>query len=71
MLNRFLYDRMDAPVIDGKGIQPDPELAARNLERAREVIAKMGSKWCCFLEKDTESGRTFHQIKEQLRAGIK
>lgn len=34
--------------IDAAGIEPDPELAARNLERAKEVIRKMGSKYCCY-----------------------
>lgn len=45
-INRFVYGVMDSMVIDGTGLQPDPELSARNLERAREVIAKMGKKWC-------------------------
>lgn len=45
MLHRFLYEQADSAVIDGNGLQPDPELTARNLERAKEVIEKMGAKW--------------------------
>jgi anti-anti-sigma regulatory factor len=45
-VSRFLYDYMDSIVLDGQGVQPDPELAARNLVRAREVIKRMGEKWC-------------------------
>ena len=48
MIRSFLFDRFDPLMIDGTGIQPDPELAARNLERAKKVIAGMGSKWCCW-----------------------
>jgi hypothetical protein len=44
----FLFDRMDAPVIDGRGIDPDPELLQRNLERAKAISKQMGSKWCCW-----------------------
>jgi len=70
-LERFMFDRIDAPMIDGTGIQPDPELMQRNVERAKEVIARMGSKWCCWIDRDTDAGRKFHKIKEELRAGIK
>jgi gas vesicle protein len=66
----FLFDRMDAPMIDGTGIQPDPELMQRNLDRAKEVIARMGSKWCCWQDRDTEAGRKFHKIKDELREKI-
>jgi len=45
-MNRFLFDRQDATLLDGTGLQPDPELAARNLERAKQVIARLGPKWC-------------------------
>lgn len=55
-LENFLYDRWDAILIDGTGLQPDPELAARNLQRAREVIKQMGSKWCCYVEKRDPAG---------------
>jgi hypothetical protein len=44
--DNFLVDRMDAPVIDGQGLAPDPDLVQRNLERAKQVIAAMGQKWC-------------------------
>ena len=47
-LDSFMFDRMDAPVIDGVGIEVDPELMQRNLGRAKEVIAQMGKKWCCW-----------------------
>lgn len=47
---RFLYDAADACLIDGYGLHPDPELAARNLARARQTIARMGSRWCLFNE---------------------
>jgi hypothetical protein len=67
----FLFDRMDAPVIDGQGLTPDPELVQRNLERAKEIIRQMGPKWCCWIDKDSDAGRTFHRVKEELRARIK
>jgi len=69
-LNRFLFDRQDAVMIDGTGIHPDPELVARNAERAREIIQKMGPKWCCWQDRDTDAGRIFHRAKEALRRGI-
>ena len=50
-MNRFLFDRQDATLLDGTGLQPDPELAARNLARAKQVIARLGPKWCCFNER--------------------
>jgi hypothetical protein len=71
MFSDFMFDRMDAPVIDGRGIQPDPELMQRNLERAKEIIKTMGSRWCCWIDKDSDAGRTFHRVKEELRARIK
>jgi hypothetical protein len=69
--NNFLFDRMDAPVLDGTGLQPDPDLTQRNLERARAIIKAMGPKWCCWLDRDSDAGRQFHKIKEALRAEIK
>ena len=48
MIRSFLFDRFDPLMIDGTGIQPDPELAQRNMERAKKVIAGMGPKWCCW-----------------------
>jgi hypothetical protein len=54
MLNEFLFDRMDAPLLDGSGITPDPELVARNQERAKKVIESMGRLWCCHPEHDKE-----------------
>jgi hypothetical protein len=47
-VHRFIYERLDALVLDGTGMQPDPELAARNLVRAREAIKKMGDRWCLY-----------------------
>jgi hypothetical protein len=47
-LNRFLFDNNVPVMIDGTGLQPDPDLATRNLERAKQVIHKMGKKWCCW-----------------------
>jgi hypothetical protein len=69
--DNFLFDRMDAPVIDGTGIKPDPELMQRNLERAKALIAALGPKYCCWIDKDSDAGRTFHRVKEELRARIK
>jgi len=48
LLRQFIFDRADAALIDGYGLQPDPELAARNLERAREIIKQMGPRWVCY-----------------------
>lgn len=68
MLTRFLYEQADASLIDGRGIQPDPELAARNLERAREVIKAMGSKWCCYLpDRDAEEELFQQRMTEMQR----
>lgn len=47
-VNRFIYGVLDAPMLDGTGLQPDPELTARNLKRARKIIRRMGSKWCMY-----------------------
>ena len=47
-LDSFMFDRMDAPVIDGTGIQPDPELMQRNLDRAKELIKQLGRRYCCW-----------------------
>jgi hypothetical protein len=44
----FIYDQDGNRLIDVSGIEPDPELVQRNLERAKEVIAQMGKKWCCW-----------------------
>lgn len=52
--NAFMFDRMDAPLLDGTGLQPDPELAARNQQRVQKIIAAMGAKWCCFSMRQAE-----------------
>jgi len=67
-MNRFLFDRQDATLLDGTGLQPDPELAARNLARAKQVIARLGSKWCCFNERaaqDQDDMRAAHSHTEE------
>jgi hypothetical protein len=46
-MHRFVYGMLDSIVVDGYGLQPDPDLAARNYQRAQEVIKRMGSKYCC------------------------
>jgi hypothetical protein len=58
-LHRFLYEKADSHVIDGLGLQPDPELAARNLARAKEVIAKMGNRWCLHPDAVSTNQRRF------------
>jgi hypothetical protein len=47
-LKQFLFDNHNPVIIDGSGLQPDPELAARNLERAKEVIKRMGARHCLY-----------------------
>lgn len=47
-IDRFIYGTPDAYLIDGTGLNPDPELTARNLARAKEVIRKLGPKWCLY-----------------------
>jgi hypothetical protein len=54
-LNRFLFDSNVPVMIDGTGLQPDPDLATRNLERAKQVIARMGAKWCCWNPRAAEN----------------
>lgn len=54
-LESFLFDRMDAPLLDGTGITPDPELVARNQERAKKIIEAMGRLWCCHPDHDKEA----------------
>ena len=49
---RFLYDAADACMIDGLGLPINAEADARNRERAKEVIARMGPKWCCYRAPD-------------------
>jgi len=67
MMHKFLYERADAALIDGTGLQPDPELAARNLERARDVIKAMGSRWCCYLPDRDAEEELFQQHMQEMQ----
>lgn len=53
-LDDFLFDRMDAPLLDGTGIQVNQELMERNFARAKEIIERMGRLWCCHPEHGKE-----------------
>lgn len=67
--NAFLFDRIDAPLLDGTGLQPDPELAARNLARARELIKQMGPKWICYSAQANRDGEEELMMSAQSHTG--
>jgi hypothetical protein len=48
LLMTFLFDQHAPIMIDGTGLQPDPELVKRNQQRAQQAIAAMGPKYCCY-----------------------
>jgi hypothetical protein len=45
---RFFYDAVDVALIDHLDVQTDPDQDERNRQRAREVIERMGEKWCFY-----------------------
>lgn len=49
-LHSWIFNQGYPQMVDGLGLQPDPELAARNQQRVRAAIKTMGRKYCCFNE---------------------
>ena len=43
----FLYDEKTPKMLDGTGLQADPDVIARTRARQDAVREKMGMKWIC------------------------
>lgn len=53
----FLFDNRTPVILDWVDVPIDPELAARNAERAKEAIKQLGPKWVLYRD-----ARTFDEI---------
>lgn len=48
--NRFMFDDPAPLMVDGTGLQADPDTLARVRDRQRAVREAMGPKWICHPE---------------------
>lgn len=58
---RFLFDDGQPVMVDGSGITPDPELAARNAARIEAARVSLGPRWLCWPKQADEEARQAYE----------